>query len=150
MHKLSITFFCLVLAAAACKEKSGHEEHSHHDPDGQDETEISGNALLDNEVMKIHDEVMPKLEDIHNKKEALKKKMAANPNMKPEEKQRIEAKIARLDSASEGMMDWMHGYNPIPDSEGEEKARAYLEMEMEKIKEVRADILSALEEADKD
>jgi len=148
MNKLLITLFVLVLTAG-CKEKSGHEEHSHHDPDGQDETEISGNALLNNEVMKIHDEVMPKLEDIHNRTQELKKQLTDNPNMEAEEKERIEAKIARLDSASEGMMDWMHGYNPIPDSEGEEKARAYLENEMEKIKKVRADILSALEEADK-
>jgi len=148
MKKLLATFLFVVLAAAGCKEKAGHNEHSHHDDDAQDETEISGNALLDNEVMKIHDEVMPKLEDIHRKKQELKKKIEDNPGMKPEERQLIEEKIARLDSASKGMMDWMHEYRPLPDSEGEDKARAYLEAEMEKIKKVRQDILTALEEAD--
>ena len=41
----------------------------------------------------------------------------------------------------------MHHFNPIPDSLGEEKAREYLEDEMEKVKKVKADILESMEEA---
>jgi hypothetical protein len=45
------------------------------------------------------------------------------------------------------MMTWMHEFNPLPDSLGEEKARAYLEGEIERVKKVRANILEALEAA---
>jgi hypothetical protein len=43
----------------------------------------------------------------------------------------------------------MHEFKPLPDSLGEEKARAYLEGEMERVKKVKANILEALEEAKK-
>jgi hypothetical protein len=43
------------------------------------------------------------------------------------------------------MMDWMHGFNPPPDSLGEERAREYLETEMEKIKKVREEVNEAIE-----
>jgi hypothetical protein len=45
------------------------------------------------------------------------------------------------------MMVWMRKFNPLPDSLGEEKAREYLENEMEKIKKVREDVLAAIEKA---
>lgn len=137
------TLLCLSLVVAlGCKEKS--HEHPGHDATAQDVTETSGNQALYNEVMKIHDEVMPKIEDIHNAKRALKEKLETAPAA---DKPGIEATIARLDSADDGMMKWMHEFNPLPDSLGEEKAREYLENEMEKVKKVREDILQALEQA---
>jgi hypothetical protein len=46
------------------------------------------------------------------------------------------------------MMVWMNEFNPMPDSvAGEEKAREYLENEMEKIKKVKENILQALQES---
>jgi hypothetical protein len=41
----------------------------------------------------------------------------------------------------------MRAFDPLPDSLGEEKAREYLETEMEKVKQVRENILEALEKA---
>ena len=88
---------------------------------------------------------MPKMNDLYKLKEELKKKMANTPGMVDEKKEEIEATIAKLDSASESMMVWMRGFNPLPDSLGEEKAREYLETEMEKVKKVKEDVLEALE-----
>ena len=45
------------------------------------------------------------------------------------------------------MMVWMRNFNPIPDSLGEEKARAYLEDQQEKIKKVKEEMLKAIDEA---
>jgi hypothetical protein len=147
MNTLFIKFFLIVLIAAwGCKEKS--HDHSEHDPEAADAVDISENQVLYNEVMKIHDEVMPKLEDIHKKKEALKNQIASTPNMPEAEKKQIEAKILQLDSAAESMMVWMREFNPLPDSTGEEKAREYLENQMEKVKTVRENILRALKEQD--
>jgi hypothetical protein len=147
MNKLFINLFFIVLIAGwGCKEKS--HEHDMHDREAGDAVEVSENQLLYDEVMKIHDEVMPKLEDIYKKKEELKNKIASTPNMAEAEKKEIEGRIARLDSASEGMMDWMHKFNPLPDSTGEEKAREYLEGQIEQVKIVREDILNALKEGE--
>ena len=98
--------------------------------------------------MKVHDEVMPKLDDIYKLKEQLKDKIANTPDMVAEKKQEIEGIISRLDSASEGMMVWMRNFNPLPDSIGEEEAREYLESEMEKIKKVGEDVRKALDDGE--
>jgi hypothetical protein len=145
MNKLFINlFFIILIASWGCKDKS----HEHDMHEAGDAVDVSGNQMLYDEVMKIHDEVMPKLEDIYKKKEVLRNKIASTPNMAEAEKKQIEGRIARLDSASEGMMDWMHKFNPLPDSTGEEKAREYLEGQIEKVKIVREDILNALKDGE--
>jgi len=127
----------------SCGQKSNnHEVHSH----GASKPLVdSGNDALYNEVMKIHDEVMPKMNDIYSIKQTLSKKIIETPSITQEKKIEIEATIAELDSANDGMMIWMRQFDPIPDSLGKEKAREYLETEMEKVKKVREDILAALE-----
>jgi hypothetical protein len=134
------------LLTFACKEKSHEHAHS-HDATGKDVVEASGNQALYNEVMKIHDEVMPKMDDLHKAKQELREKISKAPNLSEAEKLRMEAMITRLDSAGEGMMVWMREFRPLPDSLGEEKAREYLENEMEKVKTVRENILEGLREA---
>jgi hypothetical protein len=136
---------CLMVGFA-CKDKT--EKDHRHDAETPDAVEQSPNMTLYNEVMKIHDEVMPKMEDIYRKKEMLKNKIANTPNMPESQKKAIDATIVRLDSANNSMMDWMHKFSPVPDSVGEEKAREYLENEMLKIKKVRENILNALKEAE--
>ena len=133
----------VVLLAWGCGQKS---EHDHHDHIGND-VEEGGNQALYDEVMKVHDEVMPKMNDIYTLKEKLKDQIANTPGMGEEKKKEIETMITKLDSASEGMMVWMRNFNPLPDSLGEEQAKEYLENEMEKIKKVRENVKEALEEA---
>lgn len=140
---LSISI-CLLFILGSCGQKSNdHHEHEH----ASDPVENGGNQVLYDEVMKVHDEVMPKMDDIYRLKEELKNKIANAPDMKEDVKREIESKVSQLDSAADEMMDWMHQFNPIPDSVGQEKAREYLENEMEKIKKVREDIYKAIEKA---
>jgi hypothetical protein len=145
MKTLTLNLLCLVMIISfSCQQKSA-DEHEGHDAHAEDVVENSGNQELYNEVMKIHDEVMPKMDDIHRAKTELKEKIEKTPNLSKTERIELDAMIARLDSAGEGMMVWMREFNPLPDSLGEEKARAYLESEMERVKKVRANILEALE-----
>lgn len=131
-HLLLISCFAIVMA---CQKQSHDEDHAN--------TEVSANQELYDEVMRIHDEVMPKMDDIYKLKTAKKTRLAM-PGLPEQERQKIQNDIARLDSASEGMMVWMREFDPIPDSAGEDKARAYLQEELRKVKEVREDILEAL------
>jgi hypothetical protein len=131
----------------SCSQKTNDDHHDHdgHDPDQEEE---GGNQALYNEVMKVHDEVMPEMDNIYKLKGQLKEKIDNSPEMADEKKKELEGIILQLDSASEGMMVWMRKFNPLPDSVGEEQAKEYLEGEMEKIKKVRDDVRKALEEAE--
>jgi hypothetical protein len=145
--RLTALILSVAVIAFSCKQKT--EEHDHdHNPEAPDAIEQSANQMLYDEVMKIHDDVMPKLNDIHTQKQKLQQSLVSDPKMADEKKQAINSRISKLDSASEGMMEWMRKFAPIPDSLGEEKAREYLENEMVKVKKVREDILQALKEAE--
>ena len=139
-------FLFLIVVLIGCKEKPAELTDAANNPTEPDAVELSENQVLYNEVMKIHDEVMPKMNDIHKRKTELKNRLKDKADLPADEKTLIEQRIARLDSANEGMMIWMREFEPIPDSMGEEKAKAYLESEMDKVKKVRENILKALEE----
>lgn len=138
--KLSYIAFVLVLVMASCGNKAGHQGHEESD----EPTDNPNEALYD-EVMDIHDEVMPKMDDIYKLKRSLQDKLDSATNLAAEEKVKIEQRIAHLDSVSGLMMDWMHKFNPLPDSADQEEAREYLESEMEKIKKVKDAMLEAIE-----
>ena len=135
-------FLLAFVVLSGCGPKSNdhhHDQHSHE--------EQSANQDLYDEVMKVHDEVMPKMDDIYKLKEQLKKQLEATPALVDEKKRELETTILQLDSASEGMMVWMRNFNPIPDSLGEEKARKYLEEQKEKVDKVKQDMLQAIDDA---
>ena len=142
--KINASKFLLLglLLSCGCGQKS--HEHDDHEGDATEIEETGGNQALYDEVMKIHNEVMPKMDDILKIETSLRTKLAET-NIVDGKKQEIEAGIAKLDSADRSMMNWMHNFNPPPDSLGEERAREYLETEMEKIKEVREDVNEAIE-----
>ncbi len=123
--------------------KSGH--HEHHD---EDESESSNpNQALYDQVMDIHNEVMPRSDEIYQLKKEIKDKIANTTNLQPDKKKQLELVIAELDSADRSMMDWMHKFKPLPDSANQELAREYLENEMERIKNVRELINGSMQKA---
>ena len=109
--------------------------------------EAKDNQALYDEVMKVHDEVMPKMNDIYKLKEGLKKQIVDSTTVPEDKRRAIESAILKLDAASESMMVWMRSFNPLPDSLGEDKARQYLEQEREKIDRVKQEMLNAIDEA---
>lgn len=139
--KLSHLSFALVLFAFGCTKSGSHAGH------GQDNDNASDNPneVLYHQVMDIHDEVMPKMDDIYSLKRKLQEKIESTPDLVEEEKKKLQDRIAHLDSASQLMMEWMHQFNPLPDSIDQEEAREYLESEMEKIKKVKESMLEAIE-----
>jgi hypothetical protein len=136
------------LIFSSCQ-KSNDNTHEGHDAHAQDKTETSENEKLYNEVMKVHDEVMPKMNDIHKLKMSIREKIEKNPNLPKTERLKLDAMYAKLDSANEGMMVWMREFRPLPDSVGEEKAKQYLQNEMERVNKVRENMLKAIESAEK-
>lgn len=146
-HLTKTLLAILVIALGACGSKEHNHDHAHDHEQGHDHEHTGGaNETLYNEVMAVHDDVMPKMNDLYKLKQSLKKKIEETPGLDASTKAQIEGSIARIDSASEGMMQWMRSFNPIPDSVNETMAREYLEKEKVKVQEVKDDILEALEE----
>lgn len=97
--------------------------------------------------MDTHDEVMPRMGEIERLKREIRNKIAQTPDMVVERKAKLEQIISNLDSASFAMMDWMHKFNPLPDSARSEDSKAYLESEMESIKKVKEQMLESIAKA---
>lgn len=138
-HKLLILF---LIVLSACGKPSGQSSE-----ETEEGIENDPNQALYDQVMDLHDEVMPKMDDIYKIKSQLQEKIANTPEMVKEKKESLEKMILTLDSASNAMMDWMHQFQPLSDSADAEEARAYLESQMEKIRKVKEEMNAALEQA---
>ncbi|GCC53653.1 hypothetical protein SanaruYs_38980 [Chryseotalea sanaruensis] len=127
----------VLIVNQGCNNKA---EHDHH------ETEVSSdaNGALYDEVMKIHDEVMPKMNDLYKTKEALKKQIADTPNITEEKRKELEDKISKIEAASKSMMVWMREFNPPADSLGDVVVKEYLEDQLETVKKVKENILEVM------
>ncbi|MBL7870824.1 MAG: hypothetical protein JNM78_04370 [Cyclobacteriaceae bacterium] len=142
MKNLKIIFVIGLFALTACS-KTGEQDNS--EPDTL--SEESPNQALYDQVMDVHDEVMPRMDELMKLKRQLQEKIANTPDMVVEKKQQMEKMISNLDSASTAMMNWMHAFNPLPDSVDQEKAREYLESEMERIRKVKSLISETIDKA---
>jgi hypothetical protein len=136
---LRIIIFMLCITLVSCG-KSGQERHD-------EEAKENPEQGLYDDVMKLHDEGMAKMDEIYKLKEELKQQIASAPELVEEKKKDIEAKIVKLDSAQKGMMVWMRSFNPNVDSLDEHEYHKYLESEMEKVKKVKDDIFDAIARA---
>lgn len=144
MKHLRIALFYLTcLAVIVGCNRSTHEHHDHAASEAVTNDE---NVALYDEVMEIHDEGMNRTGEIHRVKKTLKEKLNDSEGKR---KVAIEAAITRLDSAYDGMMKWMREFNP-EDATDSEAYREYLEVELEKIRKVRQDIVEALETAEEE
>lgn len=147
MKILQLLPLLALLSIMSCSKSSEHSGMNH----GAERTQEEGpNQALYNQMMDVHDEVMPKMDDIMKLKRELQEQIANTPDMMVERKQELERVISNLDSASTSMMNWMHRiheFDPLADSVDQEKAREYLESEMEEIRKVKELINESIEKA---
>lgn len=136
-----ILFIGLIISISCTNKSGNHEHHESKDPSN------NPNQALYDQVMEVHDEVMPKTSEIYQLKKELLEKIAKTPDLVADKKKQLDQIIVELDSADHSMMDWMHKFNPLPDSANQEAAREYLENEMEKIKKVRELINGSIQKA---
>lgn len=130
--KLNYIISILSIGLASCN-PSGKQEHHTSDAANGD----NPNQTLYDQVMDIHDEIMPRVEEIYQLKKQLQDKITSTIDLAADRKEELEQVISQLDSADHSMMDWMHTFRPLSDSVDQEKARAYLESEIEKIKKIK-------------
>jgi hypothetical protein len=138
-HLSHLIILTIIAISTSCSSKT---EHQHQEGSSTGST----NDVLYDEVMKIHDEVMPKMNDLYKMKEALKKQLTDTPNLAEDKKKELEAEIAKLEEAGKSMMVWMREFNPPADSLGEAVVRQYLEDQLEAVKRVKESVQQALPE----
>ncbi|MBX2946478.1 MAG: hypothetical protein KF725_11655 [Cyclobacteriaceae bacterium] len=127
MKKLLILVASLFILSTSCSPKK---------------TEEDTNKVLYNQVMDIHDEVMPSMDELYKLKKQLTEKIENSPDLVEEKRQEIEQTILLIDSASKGMMRWMREFKPEEYKEVE--LTKYLESEMKRVQTVKETMQDAL------
>jgi hypothetical protein len=127
-----LVIFSLILS---CKQKPG---------------ESTSMSVTEDEVMKIHDEVMPKITDINRLSSQLrdiKNKAGQTPEGTPMVIEGLDETLHDLRNAEQGMMDWMKNYSDKKAELSPEQLEMFYKEELEKIKAVRDSMLSSIENA---
>lgn len=142
------------LALTACnnnKDKSENNEIDHH----HEEAALPHDPV--GEVMAIHDSIMPSMDRIMQLKSILNAEMkgldsllAISPKKEITQKKAATlALIGKLDQADKQMMSWMHQYNGDTLKKiDEQAAKAYLQLQKQKIEHVRDLMQTSIAEAE--
>lgn len=134
MQKIIFLFYSLaVLSIFSCKPKM------------QDSTEIEDPdiILLYDEVMKIHDDVMPKMQDISKLRRELRKKIPT-----VQDSSIVYSDVLYLNKADDAMMDWMARFSEEYMSiQKKEDKISYLKNEIPAIEYVRDIMLESIAKA---
>lgn len=101
---------------------------------------------LAKEVLQLHDEVMPKMQDMMRLKKELKKSVAELDSTNAEV-ENVKKLIGDLDQADKDMMDWMHNYNGAQDLYTHDEIMQYLQAEKAKMEKIKQDTDNAINAA---
>ena len=132
-YKLSLSLF-LFVALFSCQSTPN-------------QAEIDAQQALWEEVMAIHDEVMPKISEMNQISREFKKIEEKESDLFESYREPIIMSRERLEAAEEGMFSWMNEFQPLDklrESKSHEEILAYLNGEKEKIAKVKDDMLNSL------
>lgn len=105
---------------------------------------------LENQVMAVHDEVMPKMKNINDLSSQLR---AIRASLKESETGKVESPAgldevqSALKLAEQGMWDWMKSFSDTKATLQVDQLKPFYEKELEKINKVKRDMLDAIEKA---
>ncbi len=97
------------------------------------------------QVMAVHDEVMPKMDDIMKEKSRIQDLI--NESSDSARVQALEAVIVRLNDADESMMQWMRSFDRDKFADDPEARIDYYKEELIRINEVKDTMLGAINES---
>ncbi|MCA6075476.1 hypothetical protein [Fulvivirga sedimenti] len=100
---------------------------------------------LFNEVMAVHDEVMPKMDDIMKEKGRIQEMI--NSENDSARIIMLRETISNLNSADESMMEWMRSFDRDKFSEDPDAQINYYREELIRINEVKEKMLTAINES---
>ncbi len=113
--------------------------------------QVEENKTQREQVIAVHDEVMPKMGQLKSLEKAALQKAEEIQNSDTPDQTKIDALnnlAARLNQAYEGMFVWMRQYNTEDGEKTPEEVKAYLEEQLILVTKVNEDIKAALAEAE--
>lgn len=111
------------------------------------------NEILKQEVIAIHDEVMPKMDELKKLKKEITQKsneLTANSTGSSEEIERLNRIAVGLDAAFEGMFVWMRQFKSTYEDMTQEEVEKYLLDQKIKVQEVNDEIKASIAAANKE
>ncbi len=119
--------FGFLLSFAACKSENKEAE-----------------TLMNQEIMKVHDEVMPKMGDINRMKRQLSAYKDEVPDDNAAMKDSLINAILLLAKTEDNMNDWMAGYKyPNPEMKHDDMMK-YLQGQQDTIKQINNDVFMTI------
>jgi len=109
------------------------------------------NEILREEVIAVHDEVMPKMGKLKSLERKALEKVNELETEDPVDSVRVEefkALAYDLSHAHDSMFDWMHQYEPVDGDQSEEELKEYLDNQMVLVSEVNVEMKKALAKAE--
>jgi flagellar biosynthesis chaperone FliJ len=105
---------------------------------------------LYDEVMAVHDDVMPHMQDIRRYKNQIRDKIESmtKKGVSGKEVTTLNNLIDKLESADEAMMNWMRTFGRDYNEMDDDAAIAYLEDQKKKVIQVKNELETALREAE--
>lgn len=137
----SVFLLVALVVIAAC---GGSGESSTQD---EQQDELQSWQVLEQEVMEIHDEVMPKMGDMNNMRKKLLE-INASRELADSTRAAVIKTIQDLETADSLMWQWMYDYSR-PSGDSPADALQYLEKEKVRVTRVKDAINSSMAEASK-
>lgn len=131
-----------MIAAISCEQKASNSS--------ADTNDSTGLGAMETEVLAIHDEVMPRMTEINKLSSQLRQIKASageTEEGKPAVIEGLDEALQNLREAEQSMMDWMKEYGEGKEKAGPDGLKAFYEQELEKIKVVKANMLSSIDAA---
>jgi hypothetical protein len=118
--------------------------------DTAEDVQHMDDKALEAKVLTIHDEIMPRMNEIGHLSFQLRKivtDMKETPEGTIESPAGLDAVVTDLKLAEHDMWDWMKSYSDTKATLTPEQLRPFLEKELQKINKVKADMISSIENA---
>jgi len=112
----------------------------------EEEQEAQKKVEMYEAVIEVHNEVMPKLEDLYQYRQLADQRLDSI-GQDSKEAEAIIILVGDLESAEEGMMQWMRQFRKPDDSIAFEETIRYYELEMERVTLVQDSILNGINRA---
>ncbi|MDF2159218.1 hypothetical protein [Algoriphagus sp. CAU 1675] len=112
----------------------------------------SENQKLRDDVIAVHDEVMPlmgKLKSLEKAANEKVKELESSPEPDSLQIEELKAVALELSQAYEGMFVWMRQYKVDDEDMSPEELKTYLQGQMDQVNQVNEDIKNALDRASK-
>ncbi len=151
--KYSLLFFVCAMIFGSCKQKPSEvktEETTTSEVRTEPVVLSADQQNYENEIMKIHDEVMPRMSEINQlatKLKAIKASAGTTEEGKPNTAAGLDEALNALRGSEQYMMDWMKEYSDARATLTEADMPKFLEKQLGKVTEVKIRMLNAIDKA---